>query len=82
MWPLLTLLGIGVAASLIWKGQQFIIPQTATTWWYSDPYQFDSYGENGDGGFFQGADPPGEAPPWRLASEWELSHRGQGYFSP
>lgn len=67
---LLALLGIGGA--LVWKGQQYIVRQEAGTVWFSDPYQFDSVGTPGTGMFYQGEIPPGEAPPWRLASETEL----------
>lgn len=68
MWGLLALLGIG---ALVWKGQQYILRQPGGTVWVSDPYQFDSHGNPGSGQFYVGDLPPGEAPPWRLASEQE-----------
>lgn len=68
MWGLLALLGIG---ALVWKGQQYILRQPGETVWFSDPYQFDSQGTPGTGMFYVGELPPGEAPPWRLASEQE-----------
>lgn len=71
MNPLLLLLGITVVGALVWKGQQYIITQPADTLWVSDPYQTDSQGQPGDGMFWTGSNPPGEAPPWRLASEAE-----------
>lgn len=69
---LLALLGLVGVGALVWKGQQYIITQPPETMWYSDPYQTDSRGEAGSGLFWQGSNPPGEAPPWRLASEAEL----------
>jgi hypothetical protein len=71
MNPLLLLFGVAVGAK-IWAGQQYIVAQGDSTWWYSDPYQFDSQGVPGTRMFAQGRIPPGEAPPWRLASETEL----------
>ena len=68
MWTLLAILGIG---ALVWKGQQYILRQGGNTVWFSDPYQFDSQGQPGSGMFYVGELPPGEAPPWRLASEQE-----------
>jgi len=55
-----------------WLGQQYVIAQPGGTIWFSDPYQFDSLGNPGSGMFYQGSIPPGEAPPWRLASEQEI----------
>lgn len=68
MWTLLAILGVG---ALVWKGQQYILRQEGGTVWFSDPYQFDSQGQPGSGMFYVGELPPGEAPPWRLASEQE-----------
>ena len=68
MWTVLALLGVG---ALVWKGQQYILRQPADTLWISDPYQTDSQGRPGTGTFYVGTEPPGEAPPWRLASEQE-----------
>lgn len=68
MWTLLAILGVG---ALVWKGQQYIIRQPDNTVWFSDPYQYDSQGNGGSGMFYIGSEPPGEAPPWRLASEQE-----------
>ncbi len=76
MNPLLMLFGIAVGAK-IWAGQQYILAQPDQTWWISDPYQHDSLGTPGTGMFYQGRVPPGEAPPWRLASESELVHMEQ-----
>lgn len=55
----------------VWSGQQWIESQPTDTVWYSDPYQQDSLGQSGDRSFYVGDLPPGEAPPWRLASETE-----------
>jgi hypothetical protein len=52
-------------------GGQAILPQDASTVWYSDPNQ------GGGGEFFQGALPPGAAPPWRLASATEIAFMGE-----
>lgn len=68
MWWLLAAIGVG---ALVWKGQQYIIEQPTDTVWFSDPYQYDSHGVGGTGTFYVGSNPPGEAPPWRLASEQE-----------
>lgn len=69
MWGLLlAYAGIGL---LVWKGQQYILRQEGGTIWFSDPYQYDSRGQAGSGMFYVGDLPPGEAPPWRLASEQE-----------
>lgn len=70
MTGLLWLLGLG--GLMVWAGQQYILRQPRGTVWYSDPYQTDSQGNSGDGLFYEGELPPGEAPPWRLASEAEL----------
>jgi hypothetical protein len=67
-WALLALAGIGL---YVWKGQQYILRQPDDTLWYSDPFQFDSAGYPGNRMFYTGEIPPGEAPPWRLASEAE-----------
>lgn len=69
---ILALLGLVGVGAVIWKGQQYIITQPTDSWWYSDPFQFDSQGTPGTRMFYQGSNPPGEAPPWRLASEAEL----------
>lgn len=53
-------------------GGQAILPQDVTTVWYSDPNQ------GGGGEFFQGALPPGAAPPWRLAAATEIAAMGEG----
>lgn len=71
MTPLLFWLGLIGVGALVWKGQQYIITQPEDTLWISDPYQFDSLGTPGTGRFWTGSNPPGEAPPWRLASEHE-----------
>jgi hypothetical protein len=68
MWTLLAWLGIG---ALVWKGQQYILTQPTGTVWISDPFQTSSQGVPGTGAFYVGSEPPGEAPPWRLASEQE-----------
>lgn len=68
---LLALLGMVGVGALVWKGQQYIITQPEDTLWISDPYQTDSHGTPGTGLFWTGSNPPGEAPPWRLASEAE-----------
>lgn len=52
-------------------GGQSILPQDASTIWYSDPNQ------GGGGEFFQGALPPGAAPPWRLAAATEIAFMGE-----
>jgi hypothetical protein len=68
-WAILALFGIG---ALVWKGQQYILRQESHAVWFSDPYQYDSDGNPGSGLFYVGELPPGEAPPWRLASELEI----------
>jgi len=62
---------LGIGGAVVWAGQQYILRQPGGTIWFSDPYQFDSVGNAGSGLFYQGDLPPGEAPPWRLASEAE-----------
>jgi hypothetical protein len=69
MWTLLAILGVG---ALVWKGQQYILTQPTDTVWISDPFQTDSHGTPGTGAYYVGDLPPGEAPPWRLASEDEI----------
>lgn len=69
---LLAFFGLVGVGALVWKGRQYILTQPVETWWYSDPFQFASTGEPGTRMFYQGSNPPGEAPPWRLASEAEL----------
>jgi hypothetical protein len=73
VWILLV--GVAVGAK-IWGGQQYYHAQEASTVWFSDPYQFDSIGVGGTGQYYTGPNPPGEAPPWRLASETELVAAG------
>jgi len=70
MNPLFLIFGVAVGAK-IWAGQQYIVAQPAETLWYSDPFQTDSLGVPGTRMFYTGSVPPGEAPPWRLASEAE-----------
>jgi hypothetical protein len=64
---------LGIGGAMVWAGQQYILRQQEGTIWFSDPYQFDSYGTPGTGMFYEGELPPGEAPPWRLASEAEMA---------
>jgi hypothetical protein len=55
-------------------GANQIIPQSAGSVWYADPFQTDpSSGMSGDQSFFMGPLPPGASPPWRLASDSEVS---------
>jgi len=70
MNPWLLIFGVAVGAK-VWAGQQYIIAQPSETLWYSDPFQFDSIGIPGTRMFHFGSVPPGEAPPWRLASDVE-----------
>lgn len=70
MNPWLLIFGVAVGAR-VWAGQQFILVQPRETLWYSDPFQIDSIGIPGTRMFATGSVPPGEAPPWRLASETE-----------
>lgn len=63
---------LGIGGAMVWAGQQYIQRQASGTIWFSDPYQFDSHGNPGTGLFYEGELPPGEAPPWRLASESEM----------
>lgn len=62
---------LGIGGAVVWAGQQYINRQPSGTIWFSDPYQTDSQGNGGSGLFYEGELPPGEAPPWRLASETE-----------
>lgn len=71
MWNLLMLLGGAYVLGKVWAGQQWIISQPSDTVWISDPHQTDSIGQPGTGFFSVGSLPPGEAPPWRIASESE-----------
>lgn len=55
-------------------GANQIIPQSAGSVWYADPFQSDPQsGMSGDQSFFIGPLPPGASPPWRLASDSEIS---------
>lgn len=55
-------------------GVNQIIPQSAGSVWYADPFQTDPQtGMSGDQSFFMGSLPPGASPPWRLASDAEIS---------
>jgi hypothetical protein len=55
-------------------GANQVIPQSAGSVWYADPFQSDPQtGMSGDQSFFMGPLPPGVSPPWRLASDSEVS---------
>lgn len=71
MWNLIYIALGAYVLHKVWGGQQWIESQPTGTVWFSDPYQFDSAGQPGSGLFYSGELPPGEAPPWRLASEVE-----------
>lgn len=62
LYPMLTR-----QAGAVSTGGQSIVPQDPATYWISDAFN------GGDGTFFQGSLPPGSAPPWRLASQAEVS---------
>lgn len=64
---------LGIGGAMVWAGQQYILRQSSGTIWFSDPYQFDDSGNPGSGMFYEGELPPGQAPPWRLASEVEIA---------
>lgn len=60
--------------AVVTGGANLVIPQGAGAVWYADPFQSDPQtGMTGDQSFFIGPLPPGVSPPWRLASDSEVS---------